>query len=810
MTAKILLMVNNGELYVGPNDDPDRYQLWRRVGAGGEGEVWQGTRQLADGPIGVAVKYYGESRFGLVEPLGELSVKLETQAARLRKLHSPGLAAVHESFLGALPHPSGQADSSQTAAYFVMDYIDGVPLSEWAQSQPSLFRRLSVMDDSAGALDALHRGGQVHADIKPSNLLVHTLDVPGSGEVPTAVLVDFGVMRAITLALPSKVIGTHGFTAPELHQGGTYSPASDLYAFAMVCAGLVCEGQTSQDIAESARVAGLPGDGIAVLLGGVDPDPEQRRSQLEHGVAGWLSQLRSGLTTTHSFAHPSTVIRPAADESAEPKPSTILRSDGPDRARAATSEPFEDPDTSPRPASDRTHRVRKVPSAPPVQSSSPAKGRRQYWRTAIAAFILVTAALAVWGVASLVDGTGGTVGAVDASDTDDTGTGDDATTTVPGDTTTSSPPDGAVDVPPLIGLSQDEAASRLRAIGLDVEINELFDDTAAGLVIATEPAAGSSVETAMTVVVVVSRGPAPSTHIEVDVAGLPLDDAVRQIVADGLIVGDVTREFDTSTGNGIVVSPPTGERFEPGASVDLVVSRGPAVIVPDLRGLSFAQATERLEEISLTVRRVEINDDDLLIGEIVGTEPPTDSTVEEGTTIDVIVSSGPADICASLEGRDRDDIEARLDISGRGFDIDLVARDDIPADTMISCTERIDGTIIVEMSTGPLLRITSAGLLANDGDDFSCTVEVQVAAGGQRVSDVRVTLEEIYYTTALGSTAGGAINQRMQGPTDVSANQIATFRHQIRDCISGFIVAYNGRLDVGNRTVDSFDGSETP
>jgi serine/threonine protein kinase len=340
-------MTYSGDLYMGSVDDPDRYQLWRRIGTGGEGTVWQGTRQLVDGVINVAVKHYHTDRLGAAESLTALSARLETQAARLRQLHTPGLAVVHESFLGPEPHPAGRSDGSRSAAYFVMDYVNGDPLSEWAGTEPRVLRRLAVLEDTAAALDGLHRAGQVHADIKPSNLLVRQVELPDHSRVAIAVLVDFGVMRAVTQQPPTTVIGTEGFIAPELRHGGTYSPASDLYAFAMVCAGLVCGGPVDPDIAAAARAANLPAESIAVLLAGLHHDPDHRTRELDNGIAGWLSRLRGGLTTYATLPAPPTLD---LTEPAPPPPTdSAPPPDGTPPGRGDSPEGGDPPDPAPYP-----------------------------------------------------------------------------------------------------------------------------------------------------------------------------------------------------------------------------------------------------------------------------------------------------------------------------------------------------------------------------------------------------------------------------------------------------------------------------
>jgi hypothetical protein len=298
-----------GDLYIGPADDPDRYQLWRRIGTGGEGTIWQGTRKLIDGAISVAVKQHHADRFGTGTSLDALNARLETQAARLRQLHTPGLVAVHESFLGSAPHPPEGADESRSHAYFVMEYVDGESLPEWARTETRVLRRLAVLEDAAAALDVLHRADQVHADVKPSNLIVRMVGPPDRPQVPVATLVDFGVMRAASGKPPTTVVGSEGYLAPELRRGAPYTPASDLYAFAMTCAWLLGAGHPGDDIAAAARDAGLAEAGVLVLTAGIHADPDRRADELAEGIAGWLSRLRSGLSAT--------VDAPVADDPAD-------------------------------------------------------------------------------------------------------------------------------------------------------------------------------------------------------------------------------------------------------------------------------------------------------------------------------------------------------------------------------------------------------------------------------------------------------------------------------------------------------------
>ena len=82
-----------------------------------------------------------------------------------------------------------------------------------------------VVAHVASGLDALHAGGIVHRDVKPSNVIID--------ETGSANLTDFGLAkgRAYTvLTKPGMVMGTLDYLAPELLRGSEATGASDIYA----------------------------------------------------------------------------------------------------------------------------------------------------------------------------------------------------------------------------------------------------------------------------------------------------------------------------------------------------------------------------------------------------------------------------------------------------------------------------------------------------------------------------------------------------------------------------------------------------
>jgi serine/threonine-protein kinase len=120
--------------------------------------------------------------------------------------------------------------------YIVMEYIGGGSLAQrLANGGPVPLRQaLDWLEQAANALDAAHREGVVHRDVKPANLLLDRHD-----HIHVA---DFGIASAVGLASLTQtgtVLGTASYLSPEQAQGERTTPASDLYSLAVVAFELV-------------------------------------------------------------------------------------------------------------------------------------------------------------------------------------------------------------------------------------------------------------------------------------------------------------------------------------------------------------------------------------------------------------------------------------------------------------------------------------------------------------------------------------------------------------------------------------------
>ena len=208
------------------------YRVIRRIGVGGMGEVFE-VEHLALGTryaLKTFVLESGDAAF--------LRGRFMAEGRALARIEHPNVARVLD--LGVMPDGT---------AYFVMDLVldpNGEPRT-LADVSPDEFTdadRLRWLESIASALDCIHAEGIVHRDVKASNILLNAKN--------DAVLVDFGISRyeygrikreigvEKTVVAGDEestrrlVMGTGGYLAPELKNGGEASAASDVYALGVV------------------------------------------------------------------------------------------------------------------------------------------------------------------------------------------------------------------------------------------------------------------------------------------------------------------------------------------------------------------------------------------------------------------------------------------------------------------------------------------------------------------------------------------------------------------------------------------------
>jgi serine/threonine protein kinase len=187
-----------------------KYRLFEAIGAGGMGVVYR-AEQIALGRT-VAIK--------MLRPDHAAS------AERVRRFHAEARAASRLCHRGSVAlYDYGIADDG--APFLVMEYVDGIPLSDYLRDRWPVPLGLVVdlgLQILAAIADA-HAAGVIHADIKSDNVLIETR----RGGTVRAKIVDYGLARLVD-DTPEPAYGTPEYVAPEVACGQPISIAADIYS----------------------------------------------------------------------------------------------------------------------------------------------------------------------------------------------------------------------------------------------------------------------------------------------------------------------------------------------------------------------------------------------------------------------------------------------------------------------------------------------------------------------------------------------------------------------------------------------------
>jgi Protein kinase domain len=234
-----------------------RYQLIELMGRGGMGEVWKAFDTATQRVVAVKVLPAQLA----ADPVFEQRFRREAHAAA--GLSDPHVVPIHNF---------GEIDGR---LYVDMRLIDGQDLEHVLARGPlDPDRAVNIIEQIASALNAAHRVGLVHRDVKPSNILLAENDF--------SYLIDFGIARGAgetSLTATGSVVGTWPYMAPERFTTGQTDTRSDIYALACV----LYECLTSSPP--------FPGDSVEQQIAGHLTIPPPRPSITRPGVPAQLDSV---------------------------------------------------------------------------------------------------------------------------------------------------------------------------------------------------------------------------------------------------------------------------------------------------------------------------------------------------------------------------------------------------------------------------------------------------------------------------------------------------------------------------------------
>ena len=191
------------------------YRIKRKLGDGGMGIVYLAEHEKVGNEV--AIKVLRDAWLS-----AERRARFSSEQRFLARLDHPFIARIYD------------ADTVDGTPFFVMEYVDGLPLTEYCENLgSSLAERLELFRSACEAVQYAHSHALVHRDLKPSNILVKR-----DGSVR---LLDFGIAKqlenaenAADLTITGLRLMTPAYAAPEQMAGKQVGLFTDIYSLGVV------------------------------------------------------------------------------------------------------------------------------------------------------------------------------------------------------------------------------------------------------------------------------------------------------------------------------------------------------------------------------------------------------------------------------------------------------------------------------------------------------------------------------------------------------------------------------------------------
>ena len=601
--------------YIGKMLD-NRYEILEVIGRGGMAVVYKAKCHRLNRFVAVKI---------LKEELAqdeEFRQRFRDESQAVAMLSHPNIVSVYD------------VSRSGDVEYIVMELIDGITLKDYLERQSPLgwkettFFALQI----AKALEHAHSRGIIHRDIKPQNIMVLR-----DGTVKVA---DFGIARQAASTNTynlREAIGSVHYVSPEQARGSHIDNRSDLYSlgvvmYEMLTGRLPFVGDTPLEVAlqhinsvplpPSDYVPNIPKTLEHIVMKAMAPVPADRYNNATELIQD-IERFRND--PHYQVDVPRTAV-----------PDSNLRDPGETQviqytsqlafAGARNSSPTRHtPPVRPRPLEEEEEEDEEEP-------------RRSGKKRRISSSLLFT----ILAVSIFVIGAGFFIAAVmNPFGGDDSGRDD---------------PDAAsLTAPKLVGRQYTDVIGdrslEEQGIAIVEQSREYDEEAEEGEIISQTPEEGDPLDEDKTIYVVISLG--PNTGEMPDVvnqewrqARIAIDAAAREAGIQ-ITYGENVEEYSDTYLEGYVIEsdPKKGEELKDGDVVTLTVSRGPEikeVSVPDVEGDDVESARSALSQRNLQANVTE-RESDRPAGEVLEQSPKGGTTAEEGSTVDLVVSSGPAE-----------------------------------------------------------------------------------------------------------------------------------------------------------------------
>lgn len=653
-----------------------RYEVLSKVGAGGMADVYKGRDQMLNRYVAIKVlkKEFREDE--------NFVRKFRSEAQASAGLLHPNVVNVYD------------VGEDRGLYYMVMELVEGITLKEYIEKKGRLSHKevISIAIQMCSGIGAAHAAGIIHRDIKPQNIIISK-----DGKVKVT---DFGIAKAVTSnTISTNAMGSVHYTSPEQARGGFSDQKSDIYSigitlYEMVTGQVPFDGDSTVSVAikhlqeeitaPSELVSDIPYSLEQIILKCTQKNAERRYPNTDELIQ---DLKRSLVDPDGDFV----VIPPLGNAD-----TLIITDEELDEIQNSYDEDEYDEDEYDEDEYDEDEYDEDEYDEDGKRGKgsdevNPKMKKLTRILTVVVAIIIAFIVIFAIGRAAGIFRIGpespnetedmvevpNVVGMTedDAKETlNDEGLGfkvvsreeskeyekgrvseqkTEAGEEVAKNTTievvvSSGLVGDSITVPDVSGMTEDEAQSALENAGFRNISSEFtyHDSVPSGQVIGTTPEANAEATEDTEIVMQVSKGAERKTVP--NVVGQKDADAQNAIKSAGLSVGTVTYEYSDSVAQGIVISQSVdgGKKVSAGTTVDLVISNGPEpaakVNVPPVTGTSESNARQLIQNAGLSVGTVTYqHSSSVAAGYVISCSPGVGSSVDEGTSVSLVVSTGP-------------------------------------------------------------------------------------------------------------------------------------------------------------------------
>lgn len=567
----------------------DRYEILDKIGTGGMSDVYKAMDHILGREVAVKV---------LKQEFAEdvtFVTKFRSEAQSAAGLEHPNIVNIYD------------VGSENGMYYIVMEYVEGITLKTYIEKKGQLnFKEaISIAIQVGRGIEAAHNKGIIHRDIKPQNIIIST-----EGKVKVT---DFGIARATSSnTIHADVMGSVHYASPEQARNGYVDGKSDIYSLGIVMYEMVTgrvpfDGDTTvavalqhlqeEMVAPSAYAPELPISLEKIILKCTMKSPDRRYAAIED----LLLDLKKALVSPNE----DFVTMGSAEEVEKTR---VISPEEQEQIREGLAGDADEDDE----LMDDEEDEDEGPVNPKLDKAITIMG--------IAAAVIIIA-IVIYIVGSFF---GLFKFGTKKNDTKDKDSKTQAE---------------QVEMIKVVGMTEDEASSALKKVGVSYEIvYESSDDAEEGDVIKQSVKEGEKIPSTEKVKITVCK----EGDLEIpSVVGMDGDSAIQTLKDKGF-KANRTFEYSADVAEGQVINQtPTGVGKK-GDTVTIVVSAGiQSVQVPSLANKTQQEAANELAAVGLQVGNVTTEySDNYAAGRVIRQSVTQGKTVDAGTAVDLVISDG--------------------------------------------------------------------------------------------------------------------------------------------------------------------------